>query len=167
MKITTAVKSSMITLALGAVACLLPTTARAQSDMSPDEFAFSAPETTAAQPAQTATAKIVKADFEGKVALPYDVKCGNTNLKAGEYVLSVKSEGTGRVVTINGGGQEMNMQAREVASNHAGTRSALLVTKSSEGRKLAAVYVDGLKATLYLEASTNGSPAQMDRLPIS
>ena len=167
MKMTTAVKSSMITLALGAVACLLPTTARAQSDMSPDEFAFSAPETTAAQPAQTASAKMTKADFEGKVSLPYDVKCGNTNLKAGQYVLSVKSEGTGRVVTINGGGQKMNMQAREVASNHAGTRSALLVTKSSEGRKLAAVYVDGLKATLYLEASTNGSPAQMDRLPIS
>ena len=167
MKITTAVKSSMITLALGVVACLLPSTARAQSDMSPDEFAFSAPETTVAQPTQTATAKIIKADFEGKVSLPYDVKCGTTNLKAGQYVLSVKSDGNGRVVTINGGGQSMNMHAREVAANQAGSRSALLVTKSSEGRKLAAVYVEGMKTTLYLEASTNGSPAQMDRLPIS
>jgi hypothetical protein len=167
MKMTTAVKSSMITLALGAVACLLPTTARAQSDMSPDEFAFSAPETTAAQPTPTVTAKLIHADFEGKVSLPYDVKCGNTNLKAGQYVLSVMSVENGRVVTINGGGQSMNMQAREVASHHAGSRSALLVTKSSEGRKLAAVYVEGMKTTLYLEASTNGSPAQMDRLPIS
>jgi hypothetical protein len=167
MKMTTAVKSSMITLALGAVACLLPTTARAQSDMSPDEFSFSAPETSAAQPAQTATAKIVKADFEGKVSLPYDVKCGNQNLKAGQYFLSVKSEGTGRVVTINGGGQNMNMQAREVAANQTGSTSALLVRKSSEGRKLAAVYVEGLNATLYLEASTNGSLARMERLPIS
>ena len=167
MKITTAVKSSMITLALGVVACLLPSTARAQSDMSPDEFAFSAPETTVAQPTQTATAKIIKADFEGKVSLPYDVKCGTTNLKAGQYVLSVKSDGNGRVVTINGGGQSMNMHAREVAANQTGSRSALLVTKSSEGRKLAAVYVEGMKTTLYLEASTNGSPAQMDRLPIS
>src|SRR5579863_4120933 len=167
MKMTTAVKSSMITLALGAVACLLPTTARAQSDMSPDEFAFSAPEATAAQTTTTVTAKLIHADFEGKVSLPYDVKCGNTNLKAGQYVLSVMSVENGRVVTLNGGGQSMNMQAREVASNHAGRRSALLVTKSSEGRKLAAVYVEGMKTTLYLEASTNGSPAQMDRLPIS
>ena len=167
MKMTTAVKSSMITLALGAVACLLPTTARAQSDMSPDEFAFSAPETVAAQPAQTASATIVKADFEGKVSLPYDVKCGNRNLKAGQYLLSVKSEGTARVVTINGGGQNMNMKAREVAANQARSTSALLVRKSSEGRKLAAVYVEGLNATLYLEASTNGSHARMERLPIS
>jgi hypothetical protein len=167
MKMNTAVKSSMITLALGAVACLLPTTARAQSDMAPDEFAFSAPETTAAQPVQVASAKIRKADFEGTVSLPYNVKCGNQNLKAGQYVLSVKSDESGRTVTINGGGHNMNMRAREVASNQAGRTSALLVRKSSEGRKLAAVYVDGLKATLYLEASTNGSPAQMERLPIS
>ena len=167
MKMTTAVKSSMITLALGAVAFLLPTTARAQSDMAPDEFAFSAPETTAAQPAQAVTAKLINTDFQGKVSLPYDVKCGNKNLKAGEYVLSVKSEGTSRVVTINGGGQNMNMQAREVAANQAGSTSALLVRKSSEGRKLAAVYVEGMNATLYLEASTNGGHARMERLPIS
>lgn len=167
MKMTTAVKSSMITLALGAVACLLPTTARAQSDMSPDEFAFSAPATTAAQPTQTATAKIIKADFEGKVALPYDVKCGNQNLKAGQYVLSVKSDENGRVVTINGGGQNMNMRVREVPANQAGSTSVLLVRKSSEGRKLAAVYVEGMNSTLYLDASTNGSHARMERLPIS
>jgi hypothetical protein len=167
MKMTTAVKSSMITLALGALACLLPTTARAQSDMSPDEFAFSAPATTAAQPAQTATTKIIKTDFEGKVSLPYNVTCGNQNLKAGQYVLSVKSDENGRMVTINGGGQNMNMHAREVEMNHAGSTSALLVRKSSEGRKLAAVYVEGLNATLYLEASTNGSHARMERLPIS
>ncbi|MFZ0885663.1 MAG: hypothetical protein WAN14_19840 [Candidatus Acidiferrales bacterium] len=167
MKMTTAVKSSMITLALGALACLLPTTARAQSDMSPDEFAFSAPETNNAQPVQVASANITKAEFEGKVSLPYDVKCGNQNLKAGQYLLSVKSEGTSRVVTINGGGQNMNMRARVVPANQAGSQSALLVRKSSEGRKLAAVYVEGLNATLYLEASTNGSHARMERLPIS
>ncbi len=64
MRIMTAVKASMITLALG-FAFLLPATARAQSDMSPDEFAFSAPETTAAQPVQSAT-KLAKADFKAK-----------------------------------------------------------------------------------------------------
>ena len=45
--------------------------------MSPDEFAFSRRETNNAQPVQVASANITKADFEGKVSLPYDVKCGN------------------------------------------------------------------------------------------
>ncbi|MGA7913922.1 MAG: hypothetical protein WCA00_01705 [Candidatus Acidiferrales bacterium] len=161
MKMTTAMKTSMITLALGVAACLLPATARAQSDMSPDEFAFSAPDATAAQPVQVASVNMSKAEFQGKVSLPYDVKCGNQNLKAGQYVLSVKSEGSGRVVTINGSGANMNMRVREVPANRASSQSALLVRKSSEGRKLEAVYVEGLNATLYLEASTNGSHARM------
>ena len=97
-----------------------------------------APETTAAQPAQTATANITKADFEGKVSLPYDVKCGNQNLKAGQYVLSVKSEGTGRVVTINGGGQDMNMQAREVPVESGGYRARCWLGSPVRERKLAA-----------------------------
>ena len=69
MRIMTTVKTSMITLALG-FACLLPATARAQSDMSPDEYAFSATETTPAQPVHAASAKLTKADFQGKVSLP-------------------------------------------------------------------------------------------------
>ena len=168
MKMTTAMKTSMITLALGVVACLLPATARAQSDMSPDEFAFSAADSaTTAQPVQVASVNTSKAEFQGKVSLPYDVKCGNQNLKAGQYVLSVKSEAAGRVVTINGSGANMNMRVREVPANRASSQSALLVRKSSEGRKLEAVYVEGLNATLYLGASTNGSHARMERLPIS
>lgn len=166
MKITTAVKTSVITVALG-VACLLPLTAHAQSDMSPDEFAFAAPVATAAQPAQVSSATLVKAEFEGKVSLPYDVQCGNKNLKAGQYVLSVKSEGMSRVVTIDGAGENMKMRVHQVAANRAESQSALLVRKSSEGRKLEAVYVEGLNATLYLQASTNGSHARMERLPIS
>ncbi|MGA9889931.1 MAG: hypothetical protein WBQ31_20690, partial [Candidatus Acidiferrales bacterium] len=94
-------------------------------------------------------------------------KCGNQNLKAGQYVLSVKSDENGRMVTINGGGQNMNMRVREVPANQAGSTSLLLVRKSSEGRKLAAVYVEGMNSTLYLDASTNGSHARMERLPIS
>ena len=119
MKMTTAVKSWIIAFGAGTVVGACRPQARAQSDMSPDEFAFSAPETTVAQPTPTVTAKLIHADFEGKVSLPYDVKCGNTNLKAGQYVLSVMSVENGRVVTINGGGQNMNMEAREVASDRA------------------------------------------------
>jgi hypothetical protein len=166
MKITTVVKASMVTVALG-VAFLLPATAHAQSDMSPDEFPFSVPQATAAQPAQVVSAMLVKAEFEGRVSLPYDVKCGNTNLKAGEYLLAVKSEGMGRVVTINGSGANMKMRVHQVPANQTAGQSALLVRHSNEGRKLEAVYVEGLNATLYLEASTNGSHARMERLPIS
>jgi hypothetical protein len=163
MKMTTVVKASMLTAALG-LACLLPMTARAQSDVAPDEFAFSAEETTATQPV---VAVQVKANFEGKLSLPYGVSCAGKNLKAGVYMVSVKSEGSARMVTIHGGGASVNMHAREVRVNQAASHSALLVRKSGQGHKVEAVYVEGLGATLYLNASANRSAAGMERLPIS
>jgi hypothetical protein len=166
MKITTAVKTSLITLALG-VAFMLPATARAQSDMSPDEFAFSAPQPAAAQPAQSAATHVAKADFEGKVSLPYSVKCGDKNLKKGQYSVSVKSVEGARVVTINGSGENVNIQMREVLTNRWANQSALLVGKSSEGRRIEAVYVEGLNAMLYPDTNPNGSHARTELLPIS
>jgi hypothetical protein len=166
MKMTTVVKASIFTAALG-LACLLPAAARAQSDVMPDEFPFSAPETTAVQPVQHADAKQAKASFEGKISLPYGVNCAGKNLKPGEYMVSVKSEGSSRVVAIHGHGENVNMQVREVRANRAASHSALLVRKSGEGRRVEAVYVQGLSATLYLNAKSNGSAAGMERLPIS
>lgn len=163
MIMTTVVKASMLTAALG-LACLLPMTARAQSDMSPDEFAFSAEETTAAQPVVAVQAK---ANFEGKISLPYGVNCAGKNLEAGEYMVSVRSEGSGRVVTIHGGGESVKMHAREVRVKEAASHSALLVRKSGQGHKVEAVYVEGLGTTLYLNTNTNRSAAGVDRLPIS
>jgi hypothetical protein len=163
MKMTTVVKASMLTAALG-LACLLPMTARAQSDMSPDEFAFSAAETTVAQPV---VATRTKASFEGKISLPYGVNCAGKNLEAGEYIVSVRSEGSARVVTIHGGGASVNMPAHEVRVNQAASQSALLVRKSGQGHKVEAVYVEGLGTTLYLNPNTNRSAAGVERLPIS
>jgi hypothetical protein len=157
------VKATMFTAVLG-FACLLPATARAQSDVMPDEFAFSAETTTVAQPVAATQAK---ANFEGKISLPYGVNCAGKNLKPGAYMVSVKSEGSVRVVTIHGGGASVNMHAREVRADGVASRSALLVRKSGQGHKVEAVYVEGLGATLYLNAKTNGSAAGMERLPIS
>ena len=166
MKITTAVKASMFTAALG-LACLLPVTAHAQADVSPDFYPLSNAETIAPQPAQVASAKAAKADFEGKFSLPYNVKCSGKNLKSGQYLLSVKSEGQARLVTIRRSGEEVSVRVREVPTNRAASQSALLVGKSDEGRRLEAVYVEGLSAMLYLETGTMGSHDRMDRLPIS
>jgi hypothetical protein len=166
MRMMTTVKTSVITVALG-FACLLPATARAQSEVSPDEFAFSVTETTAAQPVHVAGAKSAKADFQGKVSLPYNVKCGSKSLKAGQYWLSVKSEEGARVVTIHGSGENVNIHMREVLTNRWASQSALLVGKSSEGRRLEAVYVEGLNAMLYPDTNPNGSHARTVRLPIS
>ena len=162
MKMTTVVKASMLTAALG-LACLLPATARAQSDVMPDEFAFSAEPATAAQP----VAAVNAANFDGKISLPYAVNCAGRNLEPGEYVVSVRSEGSARVVTIHGGGTRVNMQAREVRVKEAASHSALLVRKSGQGHRVEAVYVEGLGATLYLNANTKGAAIEMERLPIS
>lgn len=166
MKITTVVKVSVYAGALG-FACLLPVTAHAQSDVMPDSFPFSTEETTVTQPVQHADAKLAKADFEGKVSLPYDVKCEGKNLKAGQYLLSVKSEGTSRVVTLHGRGESVNLHVHEVAANEAASHSALLVRKSSEGPRVEAVYVKELNRTLYLNTTGQGNHVRMDRLPIS
>jgi hypothetical protein len=166
MKITTAVKASVFTAALG-LACLLPVTAHAQAEVSPDFYPISNTDTVAAQPVQVASAKQAKADFEGKFSLPYDVKCSGKNLKSGQYMLSVKSEGKGRVVTIHRNGEDVSVRVREVPANRASTQSALLVRKSDEGHRLEAVYVEGLNTMLYLDTNTIGSHGRMERLPIS
>jgi len=174
MKITSVVKVSVFAAALG-FAALLPATARAQADAMPDSFAFSAEE---AAVAQQAGLQLAKGDFEGKVSLPYDVKCEGKNLKAGQYSLSLKSDGISHIVTIHGSGENVNLHVREIAnaptnvranqpSNEAASQSALLVGKSHEGRKVEAVYVKELNRTLYLSTSSQGTSSHMDRLPIS
>jgi hypothetical protein len=168
MKITTVVKASVFVATLG-FACLLPPAAHAQADAmpSPEDYPFSAPETTAAQLRQPAGTTQRKVDFEGKVSLPYGVKCGDKNLKPGQYSLSVRSAGTSRGVTIHGSGGSVNIDVREVRANRAAGQSALLVRKSGDGHRLEGVYVEGLGATLYLGPNTNGGQARTERLPIS
>lgn len=164
MKITTVVKASVFAAALG-IACLLPVAAHAQSDMSPDFFQFEIPQTHAAPPAQVAATNNAKADFQGKFSLPYQVLCSGKNLKPGEYRLSVKSEGTNRVIAIHGRGANLNIQARVVPVNRAESQSAVLVRKSGQGRNLEGVYVEALNAMLYLQTSTG--LGVMERVPIS
>ncbi len=168
MKMTTLLKASLFAATLGFISMLAPA-ARAQADAmpNPDEFPFEAPEATAAQPVQLAAAKVANADFEGRVSLPFNVKCGAKNLKPGRYVLSVKSQGTDQVLTLNGSGQNMTMRVHEVSAHRGTSQSALLVRKSSDGRRLEAVYVAGLNATLYLNTSSDVPHARMEKLPIS
>jgi hypothetical protein len=167
MKMTTAVKTSLYVVALG-LACMLPVTARAQAEVMPDSFPFSAEEATAARPALVAAVDDVSQtpdDFQGKVTLPYNAKCAGKNLKAGQYSVSVRLEATGRVLSIRGDGADMNIRVREVPTNRRASQSALLVRNSGHGRTLAAVSVEGLNAMFYLGASA--SQALTERLPIS
>jgi hypothetical protein len=168
MKITTAVKASVFAATLG-FACLLTPTAQAQADAmpNPDEFPFSEPVTTAAQPMAHVNAKQAKGEFEGKISLPYEVSCGGKNLKPGQYLVSVRSEGSDRVVTIHGGGENMKMRVHAVPATRRATPSALLVRKSGDGRDLQAVYVEGLNSTFYLNVDAKESNSGMERLPIS
>lgn len=168
MKMTTLLKASLFAATLGFISMMAPA-ARAQADAmpNPDEFPFEAPDATTAQPVQIAAAKVANADFEAKVSLPFNVKCGAKNLKPGRYVLSVKSQGTDQVLTLNGSGQNMTMRVHEVSAHRGTSQSALLVRKSSDGRRLEAVYVAGLNATLYLNTSSDVPHARMEKLPIS
>lgn len=168
MKMTTLVKASIFAATLGFASMLAPA-ARAQADAmpNPDEFPFEAPQATAAQPVQLAATNVANANFEGKVSLPFSVHCGAKNLKPGQYLLSVKSQGTSRVITLHGAGQNMTMRVHEVSTHRGPSQSALLVRKSGEGHRLEAVYVAGLNATLYLNTSSDAPHTRVEHLPIS
>jgi hypothetical protein len=166
-KMTMAVKGSIFAAALG-LACLLPTTTHAQADVSPSFYEVASPETIAAEHQLIAAANNAKpADFQGQFALPYEVRCKGKSLKSGQYSLSVKSEGTTRVVTIARKGETMNIRARELSGNRATGRSAMMVRKSHDGRMLAAVYVRQLNVLLFLDEDAAAQSGQMERLPIT
>ena len=167
MKITIALKGSIFAAALG-LACLLPTTMHAQADVSPSFYEVVSPETIAAEHQLIAAANTAKpADFQGRFALPYEVRFKGKSLKSGQYSLSVKSEGTTRVVTIARKGETMNIRAQELTGNSAASRSTVLVRKSHDGRMLEAVYVRQLNLLLYLDTNAVAQSGQMERLPIT
>src|ERR1700751_5840305 len=167
MKITTVVKGSIFAAALG-VACLLPVTTHAQADVSPDVYEVVSTETIAAEHQLIAAANTGKpADFQERFPLPDEVRCKGKSLKSGQYALSVKSEGTARVVTITRNGETMNIRAQELTGNPPASQSTVLVRKSQEGRLLEAVYVRQLNMLLYLDTNATTQPGRMEQLPIS
>ena len=165
MKMTMAVKGSIFAAALG-LACLLPATTHAQADVSPDVYEMANTETSTQQ-ARLASNNAKPADFQGRFALPYEVRCKGKSLKSGQYSLSVKSEGTTRVVTIARNGETMDIRAQELAGNPAASHSSVLVRKSHEGRMLEAVYVRQLNLLLFLDGNAAAQSGQMERLPIT
>ena len=167
MKITTVVKGSILAAALG-IACLLPVTTHAQAEVSPEVYDVVSTETMAAEQQLIASSNTAKpADFEGRFALPYEVRCKGKSLKSGQYAVSVKSEGTGRVVTISRNGETMNIRAQELTGNSAPKHSTVLVRKSHDGRLLEAVYVRQLNVLLYLDTNATTQAGRMEELPIS
>ena len=166
-KITKIMKGSVFATVLG-LACLLPTTTHAQADVSPDVYENVNTETIVAeQHVQVAANTAKPADFQGRFALPYEVRCKGKSLKSGQYELSVKSEGTGRVVTIARNGETMSIRAQELAGNRAGGRSAMMVRKSPNGRMLEAVYVRQLNVLLFLDINAAAESGRIESLPIS
>jgi len=166
----TVVKGSILAAALG-VACLLPVTAHAQAEVAPDNYEILNAETiTTQQPAQVAanTNATKPADFQGRFALPYEVRCKGKSLKSGEYSVSMKSEGAARMVTIaHPNGETMKIRVQEMTGKPVASRSTVLVRKSQDGRMLEAVYVRPLNVLLYLDGDSAVQSGSMEHLPIS
>jgi hypothetical protein len=166
MRFRTAGKVVAFTAVLG-FACLLPARVHAQVDAQPDTNLYEGPnmERIGGPSVPVASANGAKAEFAGTFSLPYQVACGAKKLNPGEYSLSVKSDGTGRVVTIHGKAASMKMPARVVPANRATSHSELLVSKSGERHRIEGVYIAELNATLYLGG--HAADGVMERLPIS
>jgi hypothetical protein len=169
MKITSVVKGLTMFAALG-IACLLPVTAHAQAEIAPDVYDVVAPQPiVAAQPVLVSAKIDATAEFRGNFTLTHDVTCSGWTLAPGVYSLSVKSDGTNRVVTIQRNGADMIIRVREVSPRPAESQSALVLRHKGPARTLEAVYVQQLNAMLYLDGNSRamGNSARRERLPIS
>lgn len=161
----------MLTVAGMALACFWPATAHAQADVSPafypidNAVPFTQPQAT--QVAQTRPA----AEFEGNIALPYQVQCSGKKLAAGQYKVAVKTEGAKKTVVLHKNGNEVQLAVRHIAPASKTGKSALLVQSTGETRMLKAVYVASMNAILYLDHDWKSSlidrMQDAERLPIS
>ena len=150
-----------------AIACFWPATTHAQAEVAPDNY--KAENMMPATPAPP-----VKADFEGKFSLPFQVQCSRNKLAAGQYTLAVRTEGTGKIVTIHREGSDIVLTARIVTKPSDSGESALLVRHGPgpRTRTIEGLYLGNLNMMLYLDESGNANPldkmfASVQRVPIS
>ncbi len=148
---------------------LLPAPCRAQAEVTPDFYELSNTEATmTAQQEPTAKRQQQAAEFQGKVSLPYAIECSGKSLTPGQYSVSVKTDGTNRLVSIRRNGQVVSVVAREASQSAANGQSALLVRRAGRAHKLQAVYVEELNVVLYLDAAGKAGDAfTSDRVPIT
>jgi hypothetical protein len=149
-----------------AIACFWPATTHAQAEVAPDDY--KAENMMPATPAPP-----VKADFEGKFSLPFQVQCSRNKLAPGQYTLAVRTEGTGKIVTIHREGGDIVLTARIVTQPSDSGQSALLVRHGPgpRTRTIEGLYLGNLNMTLYLDESGNANPldkmfASVQRAPI-
>ena len=166
MKMTAVVKSSVFAAALGLV-CLLPTITHAQADVSPDVYEVVSTETIAAEhQLQVASNNTKQANFQGRFALPYEVRCKGKSLKAGQYSVWVKSEGTTRCAA---GAQWRNYEYPRAGTGGTSWSGPQRHDGAGidNGRMLEAVYVRQLNVLLFLDANAATESGRMESLPIS
>jgi hypothetical protein len=158
----------MLTLAGLALACFWPATTHAQAEVSPDVFAMdnAAP---IGQPVVAAQAQ--PAEFQGQISLPYQLQCNGKKLAAGQYMVSVKTEGANKTVVLHKDGNEVRLAVKLIEPASKTGKSALLVQSAGEKRMLEAVYVASMDAILYLDhdwkLSLLDRMQNAERLPIS
>lgn len=121
-------------------------------------------------------APAVKADFEGKFSLPYQVQCHGHKLAPGEYTLVVKTIGENKMVTLQREGSDVVLQSRTVTPTSVSDqgRSAVMVRHGPgpKSHTLEGVYLENLKIVLFLDETGKSTPldkmfAGVNRVPIT
>lgn len=161
-------RGTMVLAVIG-MALLFPAACKAQMEVAPDFYESASTEPISpAQPSPIAASTPAAPAFNGTVTLPYKVRVAGTKLAAGEYAVSVDTNGTARPITLRHKGEVTQLGARAALRVHDANPSALLIETSGRERKLGAVYVGKLNLVLYLDAERKGANAgRMDRVPIS
>jgi hypothetical protein len=166
-------RNAMLAMAGLALGCVWPATAHAQAEVAPDFYEITnavAIDSPAMLAMATETPK-APTEFQGNISLPYGVNCAGKKLAAGEYTLAVKTEGASKTVVLHKDGNDVSLPVQKIEAGSAMGSSALLVRRGTQARTLEAVYVQDMKAILYLnpagKASLRGRMLAAERLPIS
>ena len=123
-----------------ALAVLGTVSGAAQFETNPDHFEFPG-----AQPfPQPRNVNQSSKQYNANFTLPYAVECKGTSLPAGQYSVSIRSEGKLGQATLKGVGRELGFRGLVREPNHGPKGDALIVELSGKIHRLAAIHIAAL-----------------------
>lgn len=157
-----------IAMALGAFAVLACPGARAQSEISPDHFdspemvPFDAPK--AAAPASAAAL-----DYSGEVTLAHRVRVNGKSVAAGNYRVSLHSDGKTVELRLKRRGQTVAVQTVAYHNAPSTERGYLVVERRGNARRVSVVHAGLLQLVFAPETSgpRGAGAASLEVLPLA
>jgi len=164
--------ASKITMAitLGAFAALAAPAARAQAEVSPDQFdspdmvPFAAPKAAAPKAAM----RVASVDYSGRVTLAHRVRVNGKTLPAGNYIVALHSDGKTVELRLNRRGETIAVQTVAYHKVPNAERGYLVVERRGNARRVSVIHAGTLQLVFAREAAGHSAgAATLEVLPLA